>query len=118
MSLRPPFGGDPATTLVHVGRGPAANDKVMSSTLQLLKQVSVFGGNGRVASGDAAVVVGGTMLPNMLVRRAVDSPVVRGQLGEKGEAVSRAVSSEYDDGFVHPAAPAASSSCFFTKFNK
>ena len=64
----------------------------------------------------AALIVGGTVLADVLVRRAEVSPLVRRQLGKKGEAVSRVVLAENHDGLVHCNAPTASTgSGFLTK---
>ena len=102
---------------MHLRRGAAADGQDVSPPFQFLEQVGILGGHSRVALGDAAVIVGGTVLAQVLVRRAIATEFVAGQFGEEGEALLPAgpVLSEDDDGLVHCKAPTASGSGFLTK---
>src|SRR5208283_2756605 len=89
----PPFRHDPATAIVHFGRGSAMDGQDVSPSFQFFEQVGVLGRRSGVALGNAAVVVGGTMPPDVLERRAEASELVARQLREEGEAVSHFVRS-------------------------
>ena len=86
-----------------------ADGQVITTLFKFPLKISVFSGLGRIAVGDAAPVVGGTMLADMLETRAV-ALSIGGQFGKQGEAVLVAVAvlAEDDDGLIHASTFASS----------
>ena len=70
---------------MHFGGGPLLYEKVVAASFQFMEQVAVFVRGSGVAVGDTAVIVGGTMLADVLVGVAIVAVVVGGQFGEEGE---------------------------------
>ena len=68
----------PSPPFVHFWRCPLFDQEGVASLFQFIEKIAVFLGAGRVAGGDAAVVIGGTMLADMLERRAELAVVVSG----------------------------------------
>jgi hypothetical protein len=87
--------------LVHgVGR-PLPDLQVVFPLPEFGRQIAVFLGRCRSAFGDAAVVIGGAVLADVLEAGAVNAVIVGGQFGEKGEDVALPIHAEDDDGGFH-----------------
>jgi hypothetical protein len=82
LGLAPPFSGDPAATFVHLGGGTSANRQVVSSSLKFLFQLGVFLGGSWVTPGDTEVVVGSSVLTDVLKGGAEVTVLVARQLRE------------------------------------
>jgi hypothetical protein len=77
------------------------NVDVIASLFKLNEQVAILVRSGSPATGNAAVVIGGTMLADVFVCGAVGAAVVGRQFREEGEDDALFVPAEDDDGGVH-----------------
>ena len=82
---RPPLRSHPATSFVHFWGGPVPNEQIVTPPLQFPGEIMVFLGAGRIAGGDAAVVIGGTVLADVLVGRAVVAVLSAGSSGNRAK---------------------------------
>jgi hypothetical protein len=104
--------GQPPSFLVHCRSCSLANHQGISPSLQFLEKVAEVGSRSWVAIGNAALVIGGTMLSEMLVCGAAHAVNVGRHFGKQCEAilVARAFPPEDDDGrFAHGYVPCSAS---------
>jgi len=75
----------PSPPFVHFWRCPSLHDQGIASLFQFIEKIAVFLGAGGIADGNAAVVIGGTVLADMLKGRAKLAVGIGGKFGEEGE---------------------------------
>jgi len=90
-----------SAAFMHYRGCPLTCLKVIAPFFEFDQQVGIFIRFGRTALGDAAVVIGGTVLTNVLVGGAVDAVIVGGDFREEGEHNTLFVPAEDDDGGFH-----------------
>lgn len=88
---------------MHVGRGSLLHHQGIAPFFQFVVEIAVFLGTGRIAGGNAAVVIGSTVLAYVLVTGTVVAVVIGGQFWEKGERLFPAGSilAEDSDYLIH-----------------
>ena len=83
--------------LMHLGSRPVTDGQFVSPLFKFPLEISEFVRLCRIAVEHAPVIIGGTMLADMLVTSAVETLLISGEFGEKGEYDALKVDAE-DDG--------------------
>ena len=93
---------------MHHGCRTSPYFQVISSSFQLLEEIGIFIRTCRIAGRNATLEIGGAMLPDVLVRRAIEAIYVGGKFREQGEtfpASCSIFSEDYYGGVAHAYVP-------------